>query len=288
MQMVVSTIRSRAILTLIIAACGATASTCRAQANAPMLNPAINSKPYQTVDPSHPLAPELPIKRYTDGIEAHDKREADSIRQLESGLRKLQDSLRKQRDEIRMEKEKSEIAILAAEKILKRMLAQESSQTDSEPADERAPSSLPTETGPPPVPVSQPTDLIPTESDAVLLEHTMRAITTGRVDRLALANNLFAAGKHAVSLRVYQAIVPETKDAAELAWLHLQIGNIYRHANVVDKSEKHYRMVTGLGVDTPYYEYARWWLTNLEERANLLNQIEELRTAIKSIEGSTT
>lgn len=260
-------------------------------------DPVSHGKARQLTPQTLPKTPrKIPVVSFEElafDLKAVDEKEAAGFRALEESIRLLDGSLRQQRSQIRLERKKTQLAIRAADELIKRMLQEERcTEKNKPPATTPQPKTAPTpptattpENTDPPADVTSPEGPPLSQDDDVLLEGTLRAITTQEVDRWALADNLFAAGKYAVSLKVYERLLPDTTMPRDMAWLHLQIGSIYRNAKNYEESEKHYRMVTGLGPDTPYYEYARWWLVTLKQRMAWESKTQRLRTTIADIRG---
>lgn len=123
----------------------------------------------------------------------------------------------------------------------------------------------------------------PSETEAVStnVEPTPTPITDAPVDRLALADNLFGAGKHKLALDIYQNVNPAEISKEELAWIRYQIACCHRKMGDIAKAEEFYRQVVSEPHPANVDAYARWWLKTLETRKDLLEratQIKELTT----------
>lgn len=109
-------------------------------------------------------------------------------------------------------------------------------------------------------------------------------LTDSAVDRLALADNLFASGQIDVALKLYLELSNEADEAAARSWVHFQIAACSRRLGQYDQARKHYRIVAGQPADGFYARLARWWLGTIERRLTHQQQLDEVETVLRELE----
>jgi hypothetical protein len=94
-------------------------------------------------------------------------------------------------------------------------------------------------------------------------------VTTDAVDRIALADNLFASNQLEMALPLYFELSKEKHSAKDLIWIHYQIASTSRRLRKPDQARKHYRIVAGQKSDGLYPRLSRWWLDTIQRRITL-------------------
>lgn len=109
-------------------------------------------------------------------------------------------------------------------------------------------------------------------------------ITDQAVDRSALADNLFGAGRIDLALGLYAELVDEVQDEDERLWYEFQLASCHRLRGERSEAAKYYRRVAGSAVDPELASHARWWLGSLEKQQKLASQLDALRRTMDKIE----
>lgn len=149
------------------------------------------------------------------------------------------------------------------------------------PAEEARPIPEPPEPDLEPVPPVQsastpeepaPSDIFPTP------------VVEGPIDRLSLADSLFASGETELALQIYNEV-----DAAPLAeedrrWRDYQLAGCYRRLKDHAEAERRYRALAGLEDGGWYADQSRWWLDSLTARKKLETDLERVTQTIQAME----
>ncbi len=109
-------------------------------------------------------------------------------------------------------------------------------------------------------------------------------VVTEPVDRLGLANNLYATGNYKLALATYQKIPLAEATADDRVWIEYQLGCCNRNLGDVAEAEKHYRVVASRAQPEFLTEYARWWLDSLGQRKQIEKALTEVHPALEALE----
>ena len=149
----------------------------------------------------------------------------------------------------------------------------------SDPPALQGPSELPVpppETAPSPEPVepapavnSMPARSMPNGSLA----------TSSSVDRVSMADSLYAANNLPFALQIYREVAP-TADPRQAVWIKYQIANSLRRLNDLDEAEKHYREVASLDSPDWIVQSARWWLSNRQQLKDIDERLKRINAAL--------
>ena len=105
---------------------------------------------------------------------------------------------------------------------------------------------------------------------------------------MALADNLYGAGKYDLALPIYHTLSAGTLAAGEQAWVHYQIAGCHRWLEEMDDAERHYRLVISLAGDDPLGEYSRWWLDTISKRKQLQQDLKDITSYLQADEALGT
>lgn len=118
-------------------------------------------------------------------------------------------------------------------------------------------------------------------SDASMLDQIK--IMSGPIDRLSLANNLFASGNIDLALEVYKHIDPRSLSSLDKSWLAYQIAGCHRLLGSRDKAERGYRVVTRESSNSVLGTQAKWWLENLDRESKLRSRKERIQQSLVAL-----
>lgn len=106
------------------------------------------------------------------------------------------------------------------------------------------------------------------------------------VDRLELANSLFAMGRTESALAVYGQIEQAGLSEEDRIWLDYQMASCQRRLGNVAEAEKMYRRVVAANPDSTWSKYSRWWLDLLRDRNKVQTELSQLQDVIKTYKTS--
>lgn len=103
------------------------------------------------------------------------------------------------------------------------------------------------------------------------------------IDRARMGNNLYAIGAYELALMNYEMMLQKPLSSAESQWVHFQVGNCQRHLGKVAEAQKAYRHVAGETSEEWLGQMSRWWLKELDDRAQLQGRVAELDQVISAL-----
>ncbi len=103
------------------------------------------------------------------------------------------------------------------------------------------------------------------------------------VDRLALADNLYAAGETATALKVYSEIDPKTLSEDDRHWYEMQLAGCHRRLGDLEEAAKHYRLLVTVEKPAWMADLSRWWLVVLDRRESMTRQSAQLDAFIQQL-----
>jgi len=107
-------------------------------------------------------------------------------------------------------------------------------------------------------------------------------VTENAINRLALANNLYAAGEIKIALKIYSQLRLES-DAKDQAWVIYQIGHCHRRLGNKPESDQAFRFVAALPNGGRWSQYASWWLNNSDNLVRVDAKSEQLSDAVSRL-----
>lgn len=190
-------------------------------------------------------------------------------------------------DEFRMEMDSSTTILDEQLDRLEALLNQPVAPPDDEAsrlADTQATETLPTEAPQAPPDVqSEPEPQTETHSiwdDEVVLSTI--TVTENAINRLALANNLYAAGEIKIALKIYSQLRLES-DTKDQAWVIYQVGHCHRRLGNKSESDQAFRFVAALPNGGRWSQYASWWLNNGDNWGRVDAKSKQLADAVSRL-----
>jgi tetratricopeptide (TPR) repeat protein len=109
------------------------------------------------------------------------------------------------------------------------------------------------------------------------------AIIDGPVDRIGLADNLYAMGELQIALEMYQQVDLKQLSESEWYWVKYQIASCYRRLGQISDAQDQYRRLAGQKNAGWLATTARWWLDQMDARAALQKKVEEQEQIITAL-----
>ncbi len=155
------------------------------------------------------------------------------------------------------------------------------------------PASLPTtepsgdeDAGSTQAPVSTPPAVAATDSvfaDGVSAD----AIVDGPVDRIGLADSLYALDELSLALEMYGKVDLKNVSASERYWVSFQRACCLRKLNRVPEAQEFYRRLAGQQNAGWLAKMSRWWLDQIDARVELETQIQEYDKLLAALKESS-
>lgn len=125
-------------------------------------------------------------------------------------------------------------------------------------------------------------------ANATLLENV---VVDGPIDRLGLANNLFAVGEYPLALEMYQQTTGLKLSLQQQFWVEYQLANCLRRLGNPAEASNRYRKLASQPEAGWLGQQAHWWVETLEsirilEKALKDHSVEQCREVISGVEGS--
>ena len=135
------------------------------------------------------------------------------------------------------------------------------------------------------------------ESSHAALEPTANAsllgkvVVNGPIDRLGLANNLFAVGEYALALEMYEQTKGPELSAQQQFWVEYQFANCLRRVGNPAEASNRYRKLASQPEAGWLSQQARWWVETLEsirilEKALKDHSVEQSQKVIENAEAT--
>lgn len=126
----------------------------------------------------------------------------------------------------------------------------------------------------------------PSDSETAAVENppslSATTVLNSPVDRLKLADNLFATGEYSLALQMYDAAGSKGSKLGneDQAWVTYQKAGCYRHLEMMDEAESLYRQAAGDADAEWLAKVARWWLDRIAERETLKQEIGQVKEVL--------
>ncbi len=133
-------------------------------------------------------------------------------------------------------------------------------------------------------------DGLPTEAvekslpgQAVDLLKGTAAIVDGPIDRLALANNLYATGQLVLALEMYEQIDQSAVSPQDRYWIEYQMACCLRKLKRIPEAQSRFRRLAAQPEAGVLNEMSRWWLDRIADRAALEADIQRFQKVMDTI-----
>jgi hypothetical protein len=110
------------------------------------------------------------------------------------------------------------------------------------------------------------------------------AIVDGPIDRLALADSLFAGGQIDLALQTYQEVDSTALTGEERLWIEFQLASCHRRLRDFPEAERRYRQLAGQMDGGLYAAQSRWWLDAMTTRRALEADLQRVSQSLQSLE----
>lgn len=117
-----------------------------------------------------------------------------------------------------------------------------------------------------------------------LAEKFGTAVVDGPVDRIGLANNLFAINENVIALEMYQQVETKNLTPGEKYWIMLQKASCLRRLDRIPEAKEAYRRLAGEKDAGFLAKTARWWLDRIEDRVQLTTQLNQYEAVLESLQ----
>jgi hypothetical protein len=118
-----------------------------------------------------------------------------------------------------------------------------------------------------------PTETASTQSSHPLSMETF--VIDGAIDRLGLANNLFATGEYPIAFEMYQETAKSELTPGQHFWVEYQTANCLRRLGKPAEASQRYRKLADHPEAGWLSQQARWWVEILEKIRILEKTLEE-------------
>lgn len=108
-------------------------------------------------------------------------------------------------------------------------------------------------------------------------------VTEGAVDRMSLANNLFAIGEFELALQTYESLDPAVYSEKDRQWIDYQRACAHRRLGDLEAAKKMYRVLVSQDDAGTLGTAARWWLEHIERKAELERRMANLKAVLKNV-----
>jgi tetratricopeptide (TPR) repeat protein len=167
--------------------------------------------------------------------------------------------------------------------------APDSAQSETQPDDSQATpsndaSQAPSSTGQTPPPATSiPSVTTPADPPPTTQQLPPEAIIDGPVDRISLANNLYAVGEYVIALETYSQVDRQNLTVAEIHWINYQMATCLRKLKRIPEAQEMYRRMAGEKTSGWLGSASKWWLDRIDDRARLEQEIEQYNQILESL-----
>jgi hypothetical protein len=242
------------------------------------------------------LVPTPPRHRVADDMEFRQRESEEGFRDLRERISQLLERLQSQEPAAEA-KTKHEIAVTVPEATV--TVPEPAVTTPPNPDPAQAPGvssvTLPPDGGdastiPPSVPTSpvdaEPPALAATES---IFADSMnaKAIVDGPVDRIGLADSLYALNELPIALEMYEKVDVKHVAQSERYWVSFQRACCLRKLKRIPEAQELYRRLAGQQSAGWLAEVSRWWLDQIDARVELETHIKEYDAILTALKESS-
>ncbi|MCA9177071.1 MAG: tetratricopeptide repeat protein [Planctomycetales bacterium] len=132
---------------------------------------------------------------------------------------------------------------------------------------------------------NQGSQAVPEAGDDALVGEAAKSFPTGTittseaVDRVSLADSLYAAGRLPLALQIYREVA-DTETSDGKVWVNYQIANSLRRLRQADEAEKVYREVAAETSPRWIVDSAKWWLATHQRQTQLRRELEQINNTL--------
>lgn len=109
-------------------------------------------------------------------------------------------------------------------------------------------------------------------------------VIDGPVDRLGLADSLFATGEVPIALEMYAQLDVETYPPDTRLWIAFQTASCHRRLGNASEAEKQYRQILAKHQTGWIPDLCRWWLASMQDRARLTANSQKLSQILNTLQ----
>ena len=109
-------------------------------------------------------------------------------------------------------------------------------------------------------------------------------VVDGPIDRLALADSLFATNEIEFALQMYEQVDRQQVTPDDQQWIDYQLAGCHRRLGNIAEAEQRYRRLAGMTDGGWYTSQSRWWLDAITARKALEADLLRVTTTIQSME----
>ena len=110
-------------------------------------------------------------------------------------------------------------------------------------------------------------------------------LVDGPIDRVRLANNLFAVGEFALALDLYRQEQGKSHDSPEPDWLTFQIATCHRNLGSISESQSHYRRIAGRDQTGVHGRLSRFWLDVMDRQQKFKQRATAIDQVLQTLSG---
>ncbi|MBX3444728.1 MAG: hypothetical protein KF774_20175 [Planctomyces sp.] len=101
-------------------------------------------------------------------------------------------------------------------------------------------------------------------------------------DRIAVADNLFAARETVLAAEIYQQVPLKDLSRTDAAWVSYQLANCDRRLGRIDDARKRYRRLVSDPSIGWIQDLSKWWLHAIDEQESLKKELVQLTEVLKA------
>lgn len=114
------------------------------------------------------------------------------------------------------------------------------------------------------------------------LEFPNEVLVAGPVDRVALADNLYALGEFTLAMEMYEQVNLAELTSDQQFWVQFQNASCLRQIGDMRAAKRQLRILAGKKEAGWMANSSRWWLDMIEDRAELEEQITATQSRLES------
>ncbi|MCA9033722.1 MAG: hypothetical protein KDA91_01270 [Planctomycetaceae bacterium] len=118
-----------------------------------------------------------------------------------------------------------------------------------------------------------------------MLQPGAQAALDGPIDRMGLADNLYALGEFILALQTYEQIDQTALSREEAYWVEFQSAGCLRHLRKSSEAADRYRALVGKKDAGRYSVLAAWWLDRMTDRLRLEEVHQQQTQQIQALKG---